>query len=341
MAGQVIINEYLTFIQNKIDLLDELSIVQICATTFTDTEVETGKSILYQSCGDKVRIVHRKGDEKKKRNIRDTIKLLKEVDPDVQPTFVARDLNRLPPVSYDYVDVTRLLKDMTILKTELSEFQTRMSAELVELRNSFEKQLSKRTEENKHTTLVHPKSLPRVPVPNTNVVCPSPSMPAETRHCTQAGPYTLHTGGMQNTPPGDNGVHVQSVLKVKSSDDDEFTLVRNKKRKHFNNLRGTLETTGKIRVVESQCCIYVSRVMKSVSVADIIDHIRERGEQCSQIEMLKQFKETSFNSFKITIPTSKINTFLDTNFWPTGLVYRRYRQRRNPAIYIQPHNEQS
>ncbi|VVC99474.1 unnamed protein product [Leptidea sinapis] len=110
MAGQVIINEYLTFIQNKIDLLDELSIVQICATNFTETEVETGKSILYQSCGDKVRIVHRKGDDKKKRNIRDTIKLLKEVDHDVQPTFVARDLNRLPPVSFDYVDVTRLLK---------------------------------------------------------------------------------------------------------------------------------------------------------------------------------------------------------------------------------------
>ncbi|VVC94838.1 unnamed protein product [Leptidea sinapis] len=95
MAGQlIIINEFLTFVQNKLDKLDEQNITQICATNFTDTEIEDGKSILYKSCGDKVRHVQRKGDDKKKRNIKDVIRLLKEVDPGAQPNFVAKDLNR-------------------------------------------------------------------------------------------------------------------------------------------------------------------------------------------------------------------------------------------------------
>ncbi|VVD00473.1 unnamed protein product [Leptidea sinapis] len=139
MTGQlIIINEFLTFVQNKLDILDEQSITQICATNFTDTEIEDGKGILYKSCGDKVRHVQRKGDDKKKRNIKDVIRLLKEVDPDAQPNFVAKDLNRLPPVLFDHVDVTRILKDMLNMKNDLVKFQLKLSAELGELRNSIQ-----------------------------------------------------------------------------------------------------------------------------------------------------------------------------------------------------------
>ncbi|XP_039759543.1 uncharacterized protein LOC120633403 [Pararge aegeria] len=350
MAGQVIINEFLTFVQNKIDVLDELSIVQICATNFLDAEIEAGKSTLYSACGDKVRIVQRKGDDKKKRNIKDVIKLLKEVDPDAQPTFVAKDLNRLPPVSFDYVDVTRLLKDMTTMKTELSEFQMRMSTEIVDLRNSFEQQTFKCKEVGPlHISPDKTKSLPLTPEPYAKKTCPT--KPVETMYTPtyrdivhkaprsrRAKTTRIHSGQTD----GDR-VLVDSRLKLKSNEvvkgqlpvcDDDFTLVMNKKRKHkINNLRGTLESFGKIRVVESQCSIYVSRVMKSVTEADINDHITDRGEQCSKVELLKQFQETSFNSFKVTIPTSKLETFLNPNFWPAGLVYRRYRERRFPTVF--------
>ncbi|CAH2248828.1 jg7543 [Pararge aegeria aegeria] len=148
---------------------------------------------------------------------------------------------------------------------------------------------------------------------------------------------------MQVAPTGENCERGNTDLRLESNDaaigqlpicDDDFTIVKNKKRKlKINNLRGTLESTGKIQVVESQCYIYVSRVTKSVTASDIIDHITDRGEKCSKIEILKQFKETNFNSFKVTIPTSKIDTFLNTNFWPVGLVYRRYRERKGPAVF--------
>ncbi|CAK1546364.1 unnamed protein product [Leptosia nina] len=78
------------------------------------------KNIIFSSCSTSKPIT-RKGDDKKKKNVRDIIKIIKETDPDVQPMFVARDLSRLPPVTLDNVDVSRLLKDLSILRTELLE----------------------------------------------------------------------------------------------------------------------------------------------------------------------------------------------------------------------------
>lgn len=354
MAGQVIINELLTFVQNKIDVLDELSIVQICATNFSDVEIEDGKQALYSACGDKVRNINRKGEDKKKRNIKDIIKLLKEVDPDVQPIFVARDLNKLPPVSFDHVDVTRLLKDMTCMKTELTDFKTRMGTELVELRNSLNQHNTRSTEANTMAVTPKPgntKSPPLAPAPQVKSAHRSTSVtePVETTFTPtyrdiarkDSRPPRAKVARILHTQTGENRVQEDSNVKLKSNvltkekspeREDNFTLVKNMKHKRkINNLRGTLECTGKIRVVESECSIYVSRAMKSVSEADIRDHIKDRGELCSNVELLPQYKETSFNSFKVTIPASKIDTFLDTNFWPAGLVYRRYRERRNTA----------
>ncbi|KAI5643983.1 hypothetical protein NE865_03894 [Phthorimaea operculella] len=44
-------------------------------------------------------------------------------DPDDVPTYVARDLNKLPPVTFDHVDVTTLLKDIVLLKSDVKELK--------------------------------------------------------------------------------------------------------------------------------------------------------------------------------------------------------------------------
>lgn len=99
---EIIIDELLTFVQNKSNTLDE-HIVQICVSNFTDSEIEKSKATLVNSLSTSgSRTVNRKGE--------DTLQLFKESDPAIQPFFVARNLNRLPPVSFDHVDISRLLK---------------------------------------------------------------------------------------------------------------------------------------------------------------------------------------------------------------------------------------
>ncbi|PZC72878.1 hypothetical protein B5X24_HaOG210403 [Helicoverpa armigera] len=81
------------------------------------------------------------------KSVQDIITLFKETDPDDVPEFVAKDLHKLPPVTFDHVDVTRLLKDITLLKQSQAEMQHQLEvsnntisdlrAELVALRNAI------------------------------------------------------------------------------------------------------------------------------------------------------------------------------------------------------------
>ncbi|PZC80998.1 hypothetical protein B5X24_HaOG213652 [Helicoverpa armigera] len=82
----------------------------------------------------------RKGDGKNKRLLQDIIKVLKETETASLPIFVAKDLHRLPPVTFDYVDVTSLLKDILVLKQNIHCIQTdyAKASELFQLQQEIE-----------------------------------------------------------------------------------------------------------------------------------------------------------------------------------------------------------
>ncbi|KAF9816274.1 hypothetical protein SFRURICE_003825 [Spodoptera frugiperda] len=121
----LIANELLAFIQHAIDTMDEVSILQICKSNFKEEDISSGKKLLFQCLGklDEMPARRRDGTEK---SVQDIITLLKVTDPDDVPAFVAKDLHKLPPVTFDHVDVTRLLKDIISLKTSLAEVQSKL-----------------------------------------------------------------------------------------------------------------------------------------------------------------------------------------------------------------------
>lgn len=354
---KIIINEFLTFLQNKIDTLDELTIVQICASNVTDPEVESGKNTLFTSISDDVRCITRKGEDKSKKNIKDCIKLLKETDPDNQPCFVARDLNRLPPVTFDHVDVTRLLKDLTFLKTEIQTLRldsvskdeiSKLHGEMKQLReNCVRCTFSLSSNHNNSPAQVSQDKITKnavsgkkCPNKSTNALVggrPSdvePVSPAARQdNCTPVRlPHTPSYRDIMipNRLLSSKPMPVQSIacpIAVADKDQkDGFITVARKKRRP-RNMRGTMERSSKLQVVESTAVIYVSRVEKSLGPNDIKDHIKDMGETCLSVELLKQYNETSFNSFSVKIPSSKVGTFLSGDFWPKGLVFRRFRER--------------
>ncbi|XP_022823917.1 uncharacterized protein LOC111354602 [Spodoptera litura] len=119
----VVINEVLAFICNKIDVMDEESINRICVSAFSETEVKSAKDLLFQSVATAKRKKTRKRDGKTLRDIDDIICLLKETNPEEIPVFVARDLQKLPPVLFDHVDVTRLLKDLLRMQSDINQIR--------------------------------------------------------------------------------------------------------------------------------------------------------------------------------------------------------------------------
>lgn len=97
------------------------SIIRICESAFTEDDVETAR-VLLCACIPSRRPT-RKGENRKKKTIQDIITILKQTDPDDVPRFVAYDLNKLPPVSFDHVDVTAFLKDLVIIKADIAQLK--------------------------------------------------------------------------------------------------------------------------------------------------------------------------------------------------------------------------
>ncbi|CAG4992498.1 unnamed protein product [Colias eurytheme] len=120
-ACNIVINEVLAFMHNKMNVMDEEGLVQICRTAFSTDDIFEAKKLLFDAVPIR-KIKRRKKESKSTRDLEDVIELLKHIDatdPERLPIFVARDLHKLPPVTFDHVDVTRLLRDINLLKDEL------------------------------------------------------------------------------------------------------------------------------------------------------------------------------------------------------------------------------
>ncbi|CAB3250542.1 unnamed protein product [Arctia plantaginis] len=107
--------------------MDNESLIRLCRTSFSTREIEDAKSLLFESVRTDRRKISRRKDGKAERDLQDIITVFKETDPEKIPVFVARELHRLPPVTFDHIDATRLLKDILIMREEL----TKLKAECV------------------------------------------------------------------------------------------------------------------------------------------------------------------------------------------------------------------
>ncbi|OWR44274.1 mutant cadherin [Danaus plexippus plexippus] len=106
-------------------VMDEETLIKICKTAFSPEEILAAKKLLFDAVPTK-RMKVRKKEEKSKRDLEDILDLLKSTDatdPERIPIFVAKELHRLPPITFDHVDVTRLLRDLNLLREHLNEIR--------------------------------------------------------------------------------------------------------------------------------------------------------------------------------------------------------------------------
>lgn len=115
----VVISELLAFIQNKLQVMDQVSLVQICSSAFNAEDILEAKNLLFDCIKTKKRS-QRKRDGKSQRDLEDIIGLFRELDPNEFPVFVAKDLYKLPAINLDHVDVSKLLRDLLRLQNEVT-----------------------------------------------------------------------------------------------------------------------------------------------------------------------------------------------------------------------------
>ena len=116
----VFIDELLCFVVNKMLLLPPDSIIQLCLSSFSEENIGASKKRLFELSADEetIRYTKRKGPKKNAQNIEDILKLLHEKGTDI-PTFVALDLSKLPPITFDSLDVSALLSSIRKTQNEV------------------------------------------------------------------------------------------------------------------------------------------------------------------------------------------------------------------------------
>lgn len=112
-----IIDELLCFILHKWGHIDVNTLTKLCVDSFDDKEIEASKDILFNLISDKddttlfkKRRAGKTQESKSVNNLLDICQLLEEKGNVKLPDFVALDLGKLPPISFDHIDVTVLLK---------------------------------------------------------------------------------------------------------------------------------------------------------------------------------------------------------------------------------------
>ena len=123
-ATTLIVSELLTFVSDKINTMPYDMLVKLLTDFYSDEDITTAKGILYDTafCSrDTPRLIKRKG--KNISNIQDIANISLEMPPSSFPSYVAKDLSRLPPLTMNCFDISSLVKDIESLKIHTSILQ--------------------------------------------------------------------------------------------------------------------------------------------------------------------------------------------------------------------------
>lgn len=120
-------------------------------------------------------------------------------------------------------------------------------------------------------------------------------------------------------------------------DKDGFILAERRKRRQRRNRnqRGAATTASTTLRAATPCTmIYLSRVHTSMTRDHILDYINKMCEGRVtpsrgfgvEITLLESSRPTNFRSFRLRVPAAYQGMFLSPDFWPKGIVFRRYRE---------------
>lgn len=352
--GSPIIDELLCFIQSKIDILDMEIIVQLCIenVNFTADVIIKSKEMFFEMCHtefDKTERKNRIGDHKSERNLKDIYNLFQEKGQNT-PIFVARDLNILPPVTYKSVDVSLLLHTINKLQIEMKslkdavELQRQTSQDLFDCTNTLDKRVTQ-------IESVEPnKAIPPVIVKNPsdksaeNVILPmNPKAPAFVSKQVVTPLYSNALAKNSTTSDlivdsdgfvmiGPNGKPLRTVKPVNSFPNRRNSNVVQKKQKPVvvgNSSRSSI--TAATRYVKAS--VFASRYPPGTTTDEVKSDLLldERAKELNINVETVQAKYDTYASFHVTCvcQEDEAQLFLASDFWPSGILYRRWKEKRN------------
>ena len=128
-------SEVLCFIQNKSKVLPFDHLVDICVKFFKWDEIAQAKNILSENWNNRLAKHRGPEEERVKKTLIDMTRVL--LDPEANlPIFYAVNLNRIPPVGVEHIDVCALATEVSALRAEVRSF-TQLRSDIRDIRSAL------------------------------------------------------------------------------------------------------------------------------------------------------------------------------------------------------------
>ena len=133
---RIVVNELLSFVAYKLNLMAPDTIVQLCSSFYEETEIDSAKALLYDLCADRDdrqdRMIKRSsGPRKKALSMMDILSLFTRKHDSLTVSFVAADLGKLPPIGFNNLDVCTLLAQIQATVAELDTVKANVATQAV------------------------------------------------------------------------------------------------------------------------------------------------------------------------------------------------------------------
>ena len=345
-----------------------MSIGDLCTTTFNEQDIEASKRRLFELCADDscTRMRKRTGPKRSAQNIDDIIRLLHEKGTDT-PTFVARDLGKLPPVTFDSIDVSALLHSIrqneaaiNVLKdcvtTQQASAKTivgvvnnvvsRISA--VELRQPSVRNAAIRPVVP--AAIAVPASTSAVPVSaspaaanddeddtssetaTTNALSDTPSLDPEREDWPDLGeqPSWSTVAGRRNTKAKAQQPKRQQQPRQQQQQPQQRAQTTTNTKPSRKGITGRAKGSGiKSASVKRFANIFATRFERHVTATDVRNYLNQRlGRGMTLTVEAVPTKFDGYSSFHITCECPDTAVFMDPSLWPENIFVRWWRNPR-------------
>ena len=354
---EVIVDELLCFMQNKIDVLPPQTIADLCVTTLDDTAIEKSKKRLFDLCADETtsRFRRRQGPKKSAVNIDDMIRLLQEKGTDV-PVFVARDLSRLPPITFDSVDVSSLLHSIRRAQLEIDQLkacvggQRDATVDLTDVVKAVDRRLSAVETD---CAVVSPVSVVRTEPPVTVAVTGKRDDVIVNGHAISRAPdstpgpldgsqWPVLAAVSTPSPPTRPLVDVPKWTTVVRRSPKQKPSVQPVAVQTTTRNRSTKGVTGSgqgsgLRSVKRKrlASVFATRFEPQVTCDDILVYLNSRLSVKLPVKVSSlETKHDSYASFHITCECDNPSVFMDPFLWPDDIFVRWWRSPRSPVLSL-------
>lgn len=140
---------------------------------------------------------------------------------------------------------------------------------------------------------------------------------------------------------GSSGIEVQDQSCLLNSDFPALTSVNsnlgswkvvtnkksNKRKVKVPIIGSNCDTQGKVRAVEKQDWIFISRLATDVTDSDLQKYLLDNDVKGECVELKARY--STYKSFKVGVPANLTSKLLNPTFWPKGTLVRKFTPKRD------------